>query len=73
MDWLALRIKLDFDGRADGHWAAVLPGGMKAPVAERFDGRDPKLHADVLANKPDEQAVLGVKVESLSGVEAGLL
>jgi hypothetical protein len=28
---------------------------------------------DVLANKPDEQAVLGVEVESLSGVEAGLL
>jgi hypothetical protein len=28
---------------------------------------------DVLAHKPDEQAVLGVDVESLSGVEAGLL
>ena len=29
---------------------------------------------DVLANKPDEQAVLGVEVESLAGgVEAGLL
>jgi hypothetical protein len=28
---------------------------------------------DILANKPDEQAVLGAAVESLSGVEAGLL
>jgi hypothetical protein len=28
---------------------------------------------DILANKPDEQAVLGTAVESLSGVEAGLL
>jgi len=28
---------------------------------------------DVLAHKPDEQAVLGVEVESLDGVEAGLL
>ncbi|HEY0533271.1 MAG TPA: DUF4032 domain-containing protein [Actinoplanes sp.] len=28
---------------------------------------------DILANKPDEQAVLGTTVESLSGVEAGLL
>jgi hypothetical protein len=28
---------------------------------------------DVLAHKPDEQAVLGVKVESLGSVEAGLL
>jgi hypothetical protein len=28
---------------------------------------------DILANKPDEQAVLGTTVESLSGVETGLL
>jgi len=28
---------------------------------------------DILANKPDEQAVLGTTVESLSGIEAGLL
>jgi hypothetical protein len=28
---------------------------------------------DILANKPDEQAVLGAPVESLSGIEAGLL
>jgi hypothetical protein len=28
---------------------------------------------DILANKPDEQAVLGAAVESLSGVDAGLL
>jgi hypothetical protein len=28
---------------------------------------------DVLAHKPDEQAVLGVEVESLGSVEAGLL
>jgi hypothetical protein len=28
---------------------------------------------DVLTHKPDEQAVLGVEVDSLSGVEAGLL
>ena len=28
---------------------------------------------DVLAHKPDEEAVLGVEVDSLSGVEAGLL
>jgi hypothetical protein len=28
---------------------------------------------DVLAHKPDEQAVLGLEVDSLSSVEAGLL
>jgi hypothetical protein len=28
---------------------------------------------DILANKPDEQAVLGAAVESLTGVDAGLI